>query len=154
MFDIYISIKMISVIQELPSCQINSLLSDAGRSTSVAILPFLPVCRGLPCPFVSHQTVHSLQTSREETGKKFEPIFVLMDFLFKVTADFHVIQTTAAQVLITCFSIGACTRAALGPMPFWVTVAWVESMKWAISFFLGLTNVSYFLQIGLIMDFR
>ena len=73
---------MIIVIQVLPSCQINSLLSDAGRSTSAATLPFHPVCRGLPCPFVSHQTVHSLKTSREETSKKFEPIFVLMDFLF------------------------------------------------------------------------
>ena len=154
MFDIYILIKMITVIQVLLSHQINSLLTDAGRSTSSAFLPFFPVCRGLPCPSVSHQTVHSLQTSGEETGEKFEPICLMVDFLFQVTADFHVIQTTAAQVLITCFSIGACTRAALGPMPFWVIVAWVESMKWAISFFLGLTNVSFFLQIGLIMDFR
>ena len=81
MFDEYILIKMITVIQVLLSHQINSLLSDAGRSTSSAFLPFFPVCRGLPCPSVSHQTVHSLQTSGEETGNKCWPICLLMDFL-------------------------------------------------------------------------
>ena len=74
--------------------------------------------------------------------------------LFKVTADIHIFQATSAQIFISIFSIGGFLRTILGPMPFWVTAAWVESMRWALSFFFALTNISSFLQIALVTDIR
>ena len=73
---------------------------------------------------------------------------------FKVTAEIHIFQATNCQICISIFSIGGFLRTVLGPMPFWVTAAWVESLRWSVSFFCALTNVSSFLQIALVTDLR
>ena len=75
-------------------------------------------------------------------------------YLFQVTSDIHIIQSTSLQIVNTIFSFGGIVRCLFGPLGFKTTFVWVKMMEWAVGFFLGVTNVSAFMQVALIIDFR
>ena len=75
-------------------------------------------------------------------------------YILKVTADIHAIQATSMQVFISVFSLGGLLRSLVGPMPFWVTFGWIQMNIWSQGFCLAVNNVSSFMQMALIVDFR
>ena len=98
--------------------------------------------------------VYILKTSWKKIGKNTQFVTVFLYSFLKVTADFHVIQATSGQILFTIFTVGGFLRTLYGPMPFWPTFTWIEMVKWMEAFSCGVTNVSAFLQMSLVMDFR
>ena len=71
-----------------------------------------------------------------------------------MTADINMLIWIAGDLAIFIMSVGACARALLGPLPFFLTFALVESYKILMMALLGACNVSAFVQFAIITNQR
>ena len=72
----------------------------------------------------------------------------------QVTADVHVIQCHAFQLVVLALALGGILRSALGPLPYWLCFVLTELYKLSFMFCGGMLNVSAVLQMILITNIR
>ena len=75
-------------------------------------------------------------------------------FIFQVTADIHAIHATAYQIVIAIFTVSNLVRAGYGTVSVWPTFLLIEMSKMGFVFFIGVGNISAFVQVAIIFDIR
>ena len=112
----------------------------------------------------SSENLHLFKTTRKKIGKQ-DLIFNLMlcnqilvcssaEIYFKVTADVHVYHATAYQYFNASIATLYLTKAIFTHVGFWFTFLLIENAKINFFILISFTNVSTFLQVAIMFDFR
>ena len=75
-------------------------------------------------------------------------------FLYKVTADIHLLHASSYQLLIGVFTLANMWRACWGFSSYWLTLGISEAIKISFVLFISVANVSACLQVTIMFNLR
>ena len=72
----------------------------------------------------------------------------------QVTADLQICQATSFQFAIGTFIVSNLVTEVFQSSGFWLTFVWIELLRLSVFLFISWANISSFIQIGIIFDYR